>query len=293
MTQTENPNGKTAVPGLDVQQFVDKLRRQQAEQSGSSQAASSDASTSYECEKCHDFFFLAVLPDGARAAIDSQEALHAGYSTVAECKCQWERRQERLFKSSRITEQFRSVGFKGFITKGRPKCVRDALDIALAYYNEFEKIRDTRNNSIALLGPPGSGKTHLLMAVCNGLLRKEVGVHYFPWVEGFGDLKDNLDELEPRLDVMRQVDVLFIDDLFKGRTVPTDFQLEQLFSVVNYRYLECKPMLISSERDIDAICAIDEGVGRRIWERAKGHRAIMGLTEEEAKAGMTLNYSLL
>ncbi len=225
--------------------------------------------------------------------VDHPDVSRMSTRTVAECSCQQQRRQEQLFKSSRITQQFRSVGFKGFITKGRPKCVRDALDIALSYYNEFEKIRDTRNNSIALLGPPGSGKTHLLMAVCNGLLRREIGVHYFPWVEGFGELKDNLDELEARLEVMRQVDVLFIDDLFKGRSVPTDFQLEQLFSVVNYRYLECKPMLISSERDIDAICAIDEGVGRRIWERAKGHRAIMGLTDDELNAAMTLNYSLL
>lgn len=231
--------------------------------------------------------------DGRRVPMDHPDVVSLGTRTVAECKCQQERRQERLFKSSRITEQFRSVGFRGFETTNRPQCVRDALNIALDYYHRFEEIKSTRQNSMALLGPPGSGKTHLLMAVCNGLMRQEVGVHYFPWVEGFGDLKDNLDELESRLEVMRQVDVLFIDDLFKGRTFPTDFQLEQLFSVVNYRYNERKPMLVSSERDIDAISEIDQGIARRLWEPSKGHRALMGLTKDESDAGMILNYSFL
>lgn len=213
--------------------------------------------------------------------------------SARECSCRIEKRRQRLFQSSRITANFLKMGFKNFEVKDRPACVKDARDITLEYFNQFSQIRDTRQNSCVLLGPPGSGKTHLLMAISNGLLRQDIGVHYFPWVEGFGELKDNLDELESRLNIMRRADVLFLDDLFKGRTRPTDFQLEQLFGVVNYRYLNCKPMLVSSERDIDEICAIDEGIGRRLWERAKGHRALMGLADKERQSGMKLNYSLV
>lgn len=261
-----------------------------AEQSASSRREPTEESN-FTCRLCHDSGHVPVL-NGEPVAWDDERLLGVLLS-CRECQCQSERRREKLFLSSHITDQFLSVGFKGFAVQGRPACVREARDAALEYFDHYEAVKGTKANSCALLGPPGSGKTHLLMAVSNGLMRQGVGVHYFPWVEGFGELKDNLDELESRLDVMRHVDVLFLDDLFKGRYKPTEFQLEQLFGVVNYRYLNCKPMLVSSERDIDEICAIDEGIGRRFWERSKGHRVIMGLTEQERRDGMQLNYSLM
>lgn len=259
---------------------------------GPSQAERSDESETYKCSLCQDRGYIPVLDSGEEVQWGDMRLIGNVWA-VRECKCQQERRLEALFASSHITENFRQVGFKGFVVEGRPACVRAARDVALDYYNRFNEIRNTKHNSIALLGPPGSGKTHLLMAVANGLIRKGVTVQYFPWVEGVGELRDNRDDIEDRLHAMKTVDVLFIDDLYKGRRAPTDFQLEALFNVVNYRYLNCLPMMVSSEKDIDQLCEIDEGIGRRIWERAYGHRVIMGLTSEERAAGMELNYSLL
>lgn len=265
---------------------------------GVSQEAELESSKqTYDCHRCKDTGVVVLLldlgeevPIGDRRMWDEQ--FHQRAHVMKPCGCQERKRIEKLFRSSNITENFRKVGFKGFVIDGRPSCVREARDVALRYFQTFDSIRNTEHNSLTLLGQPGSGKTHLLMAVCNGLMRKGIPVQYFPWVEGFGDLKNHLDDLEERIDTMKRVDVLFIDDLFKGRRHPTDFQLEQLFNVVNFRYLNCLPMLVSSERDIDAICAIDEGMGRRIWERSYGHRVIMGLSPEERDAGMELNFSL-
>jgi len=213
--------------------------------------------------------------------------------TFRQCTCVERKRIERLFRSSHITDQFRSVGFRGFITDSRPQCAKQARDTSLDYYNRFDEIRSTRANSIVLYGPPGSGKTHLLMAIANGLMRKGVAVQYFPWVEGFNDLKDKLDDLQKRTEAMKHVEVLYIDDLYKGRQKPTDFMLEQLFGVVNYRYQNCLPMMVCSERTTQEIFAIDEAIGRRIHERSEGHRVLMGLTPEERAAGIELNYSLV
>lgn len=273
-----------------VQELANKRAARTAER-GPSQAGRSDESNAYDCPTCRDMGSVPVI-DGE--VVDWKDPRLVGVVFNArECKCVQEKRIARLFGSSHITEQFQRIGFKGFVVDGRPVCVKDARDTALDYYNRFDEIRKTRHNSIALLGPPGSGKTHLLMAVANGLIRKGVMVQYFPWVEGFNNLRDNLDDLDDRINAMKTVEVLFIDDLYKGRQKPTDFQLEQLFAIVNYRYLNCLPMLVSSERDVDALFAIDEGIARRIYEMAKGHRVVMGLTDEERNAGMELNYSLV
>lgn len=147
----------------------------------------------------------------------------------------------------------------------------EALNCAKHYVANFEELRIERQNSIALLGVTGAGKTHLLSAVGNNLLAKGFSVMYFPHVEGFDDLKSDFDLLEQKRDLMKTCDALFWDDLYKGRERPTDFQLDTIFNVVNYRYLHNKPILLSSEKDIDELCDIDSAIGGRIYEMTKSH----------------------
>lgn len=206
-----------------------------------------------------------------------------GHEVWRVCECQEQTRIERLFRASQITPGFQHMGFKNFDLE-RPQVVLDAYMAAADYYKAFHEIRKTRQNSIALLGAVGSGKTHLLMAVANNLIKQRIPVIYFPWVEGFNNIKDDLDRLDEKVTRLQMVDVLYIDDLFKGRTIPTAFQLEQLFAIVNYRYLNNLPILVSSERDIDEISDIDDAVGSRIYEMTRDYNVTL--------RGDGLNYRL-
>ncbi|WP_245596888.1 ATP-binding protein [Shimazuella kribbensis] len=62
--------------------------------------------------------------------------------------------------------------------------MHDAYECAITYHDSFSDIRKERQNSIVLLGAPGSGKTHLLTSIANGFLDQGIGVIYFSWVEG-------------------------------------------------------------------------------------------------------------
>ncbi len=199
-----------------------------------------------------------------------------------------------MFNASNLTDDFRQLTFDNFSIAGRPKAVAGAYRMVRYYTNDFGHIRSLRKNSIALLGQPGSGKTHLLVAVSNALMALGVGVLYFPWVEGSNELRDAVKDgasetLKSRINAMKTSDVLYIDDLFKGRKSPTDYQLEFLFDTVNERYLNHRPILLSSEKSIDQICEIDEGIGSRIYEMCRDYVGVMQLYPGEQG---TLNYRL-
>ena len=62
-------------------------------------------------------------------------------------------------------------------------------------------------------------------------------------------------------------DVLLIDDLFKGKINDSDINI--IFEIVNYRYCNCKPIIVSTEFTVDRMLDFDEGVWSRIYEMCK------------------------
>lgn len=243
-----------------IQEVLQKLQ-QRTQSQEVKQVGYESRKPEYDCSKCLD-------RQGYIEIQNDQEVW-------VRCNCiQW-RKVRRLMKSSDITDNFTKLGFKNFNTDRKDHQVVDMYRCANAYYSEFDNARNDRQNSISLLGQPGSGKTHLLMAISNNLLKKKhVPVQYFPFVEGFSDLKDDFDQLEAKLDRMKQVDVLFIDDLFKparGKPRATEWSVEQMYNVINYRYLNHNPIMISSELNIDQLCDVDEALGTRIFEMCKDY----------------------
>lgn len=212
-----------------------------------------------ECKECNDFTGF-IMKD------------EEGYEFWRDCECVERKRTEKIMKNSTITKEFAKLGFQNFETENKDQAIKDMHECALSYFKSFNDIRKERGNSSALLGQPGTGKTHLLMAVSNNLMRKNIPVLYFPYVEGFSDLKDDFQKLESKIHRMKKVDVLFIDDLFKpvrGTPRATEWQLEQMYAVINHRYLNHMPVLISSELTIDEMFDLDEALASRIYEMCK------------------------
>lgn len=186
---------------------------------------------------------------------------------------------QRIMKASEITDEFRKLAFANFVTEGKHELILEAHDCALEYYQRFDEIHGNRQNSLSLLGQPGTGKTHLITAVANSLMRKKgVPVLYFPYVEGFNDLRDDLDELEVKLEKMKSIDVLFIDDLFKPvnkKPRATEWQIEQMYAVINHRYINHKPIMVSSELNVSELIIVDEALGTRIYEMCRDFTVVL------------------
>lgn len=143
---------------------------------------------------------------------------------------------------------------------------------AIKYYNEFKEIKDTRKNSIMFCGQVGSGKTHLSIALALNFIKKGINVVYMPYRDVVTRIKQNMLDKEyykKQLSKFQLADILLIDDLFKGKVNETDINI--MFEVVNYRYLNYLPLIVSSEFTLDKMLNFDEGVGSRIYEMCKGH----------------------
>lgn len=108
-----------------------------------------------------------------------------------------------------------------------------------AYAREFaEKFTpgDSRTGAY-LFGPPGVGKTHLLLAVLNRLKERGIACLIFRSDSVYDRMRHIIaddGDLEPMLEAFANVPVLGIDEFAQERA--NDFTMEKLFRVVNHRF---------------------------------------------------------
>ena len=128
-----------------------------------------------------------------------------------------------------------------------------------------------QNEWFVIVGRPGSGKTHICTAIIGRLIEHGANCKYMLWRDEVREMKSLVNDdaaYKRRMEELKKIDVLYIDDFFKG--TPTDGDKNVAFELLNSRYNQRKRTIISGERSIEAIMDIDEAIGSRIYERSKG-----------------------
>lgn len=97
------------------------------------------------------------------------------------------------------------------------------------------------------LGQVGSGKTYLSIAILNVLMDNE---YYTKKIPRFKNAK-----------------VLFVYDLFKGSFSGSDVNI--MFEIINHRYFNGMPVIVSCEKSVEELLKIDEAIGSRLVEMCK------------------------
>lgn len=187
------------------------------------------------------------------------------------CKCQEVEKAKRIWKASGINTGQSKQTFGNYVPYNN--VTELAKNTAIKYYKDFESIKDTRNNSIAFIGQVGSGKTHLSISLAvNFLENKKIAVVYMPYRDTITAIKQNMLDKEyyvKQLSKYQLAKVLLIDDLFKGKVTESDINI--MFEIINYRYLNNLPIIVSSEFTADALLDFDEAVGSRIIQMCKDY----------------------
>ena len=144
---------------------------------------------------------------------------------------------ERLIKSSKLPLE---KTFDNFEFKRMPLKIRQQVKIIRlgALVN--------RSENILAFGNPGSGKTHLLCAICHELARQGRKVYFVscdPMVQQLLRAKREL-ELDKLLKKLSGYEVLMIDDF--GYVKQDREEMEVLFTLMAYRYERCSVLLTSN-----------------------------------------------
>lgn len=153
---------------------------------------------------------------------------------------------------------------------------KSAKEKAINYIKNFEKIKNERENAFGLFGQPGAGKTHIINAIGAALINQGIEVIYMPYVEVLRELKANAmdDEYYTKLSSRYQrTKVLIIDDLFKDKFKNcklvgslTETDMKHIYPIINFRYSNKLPTLISTEATPETLANLDEALAGRIIE---------------------------
>lgn len=212
----------------------------------------------YECPKCKDSGFIYKTDEN-------------GYEVACRCDCYAINQARAMMKRSGISAEFQKKTFDNFITKNNPQLM-NAKTKAMQYVEHFGQTEHDRYNSIMFCGQVGAGKTHLGTAICGELMNSGVAVIYMSYRNAVTKLKQNIIDEEgynKELNQYTSARVLYIDDLLKGRLTETDINI--MYEIVNYRYMNNMPIIISTEKSPNDLLKFDEAIGSRLWEMCKGN----------------------
>ena len=210
-----------------------------------------DTQENYKCNKCNDRTFI---------LIDNE---------AVPCECRQVRQAEEILKKSGISEEFRNKRFNNFNYTIENQ-VYEAYKEAYMYAKNFKSLEKEIDNSIMFMGQVGAGKSHLSLAIANELMDSGVGVLYMGYREVVTGIKQNImDEVyyNKIMNRYKNAKVLLIDDLFKGSISKSDINI--MFELINHRYFNKLPVIVSTELSIENLVNIDEALGSRLIEMSK------------------------
>lgn len=207
----------------------------------------------YNCELC--------LNRGEFAKVNEYDGICE--QVVVHCSCMKIRKSIRNLKKSGLKNVIEDFTLDKFEVK------KPFQELMLNTAKSYLANGDVK--WLAFLGASGSGKTHLCSVVAIELLRRGKEVKYMLWKDDSRKIKnDNFDGDGTLIELYKNVEVLYIDDLFKtgksegGLQNPTAGDINIAFEIINSRVAQKKITIISSESSIDDLFDIDEAVAGRI-----------------------------
>ena len=205
---------------------------------------------------------------------------HPSFGRLIRCECLLERETRQRARESRRLSQLDGLEDRTF----------ESFDeTVLGTEQAFQVARtfgDNPDGWLVLSGRCGCGKTHLAVAIANAQLARSEQTVMFTVVP------DLLDHLRATFDPAKGVDydkvfsefrtafLLVLDDLGTENTTP--WAKEKLFQIINHRYNERLPTVITTNRPFSEI---DERIVSRMLDRSLSQTVVIDRAEDYRQRG--------
>jgi DNA replication protein DnaC len=187
----------------------------------------------WDCEKCHDT---------GRIYRNNQYLV---------CSCAKNDLRKRKQKNGNLPKHLHTANFaSSFVQKFNSNSISQGLIIE---------------------GPIGSGKSYLLGCIANALIDRGIHFRYIVYSDLLQQIRSTYNQDSPETDekqilnTVQQIPVLLIDDL--GTEKATEFASSTLYQIIDHRYREEKPIILSTNYSVKNLKNRFPVMGERIFQR--------------------------
>ncbi len=183
---------------------------------------------------------------------------HPDFGRIEICECRrqsvTEQVRSRLFSISRL-EELSALTFESFKPRGR-KGLGELQAQSLEWaFNHARQYAASLNGWLLLQGGYGSGKTHLAAAIANFAVQMGVPTLFLTVPDLLDTLRFAYDSVETtfedRFEQIKNAQLLVLDDF--GTQNATGWAQEKLFQIINYRYINKLPLVVTTNLALDEI----------------------------------------
>lgn len=217
----------------------------------------------WDCEKCHDT---------GRIYRDGQYLV---------CSCAKNDLRKKKQKNGNLPLHLQKASFsranfnyyeKDKLTESGKSYLQNAQEVysmAASFVKNFNLNQHSRG--LIIEGPIGSGKSYLLGCIANSLIDKGIHFRYIVYSDLLQKIRSSYNQSNPESDekqilsTVQNIPVLLIDDL--GTEKATEFAASTLYQIIDRRYREEKPIIVSTNYSIQNLKNRFPIMGERIFQR--------------------------
>lgn len=158
---------------------------------------------------------------------------------------------DKIIENSKMSKRNLNYKFANFEVNSNNKKVYQSLK----EYSE-KLANSVERKGLILVGNNGVGKTHLACSIANELIKDGIPIIYGTLINLLAELKNtydvdnNISEMKI-IKLYEKVGLLIIDDL--GKEKPSEWGLEKLFTIINSRYENNLPVIITTNYDQNSL----------------------------------------